>query len=38
MLDVVEDLLQQAVELHKSGKVEVAFPLYAAVLKAHPEH
>ena len=38
MLDVVEELLQQGVELHKSGKVEVACQLYTAVLKAHPEH
>ena len=38
MLDVVEELFQQGVELHKSGKVEVACQLYTAVLKAHPEH
>ena len=38
MLDVVEELFQQGVELHKSGKVEVASQLYTAVLKAQPEH
>ena len=36
MLDVVEELFQQGVELHKSGKVEVASQLYTAVLKAQP--
>ncbi len=38
MLDVVEELFQQGVELHKSGKVEVASQLYTAVLKAYPKH
>ena len=38
MLDMVEELFQQGVELHKSEKVEVASKLYNAVLKAHPEH
>ena len=38
MLDVVEELFQQGVELHKSGKVEVASQLYTAVLNAHPKH
>ena len=38
MLDVVEELFQQGVELHKSGKIEVACQLYNAVLKAQPQH
>ena len=38
MLDVVEELFQKGVELHKSEKVEVASQHYNAVLKAHPEH
>ena len=38
MLDLVEDIFQQGVQLHKSGKVEIACQLYSAVLKVHPEH
>ena len=38
MLDVVEELFKQGVELHKSGKVEVASQFYTAILKAQPEH
>ena len=38
MLDVIEELMHKGVELHKSGKVEVAAQLYSVVLKEHPEH
>ena len=38
MLDLVEDIFQQGVQLHKSGKVEIACQLYSAVLKVHPKH
>ncbi|MDB9856237.1 tetratricopeptide repeat protein [Planktomarina temperata] len=38
MLDLVEDIFQQGVQFHKSGKVEIACQLYSAVLKVHPEH
>ena len=38
MLDVVEELFQQGVEPHKSGKVKVSSQLDTAVLKTHPEH
>ena len=35
---MVEELLQKGIELHKSGKVEVASQLYTAILKVQPEH
>jgi hypothetical protein len=38
MLDMVEELLQKGIELHKSGKVEVASQHYTAILKVQPEH
>ena len=38
MLDMVEELLQKGIELHKSGKVKVASQHYTAILKVQPEH
>ena len=38
MLDVVEELLQKGIELHKSGKAQVAYQLYNTVLKEQPNH
>ena len=38
MLDVIGELMHKGIELHKSGKVEVAAQLYSVVLKEHPEH
>ena len=38
MLDLVDDLYQQALKLHKSGKVELACQVYTLVLNANPEH
>ena len=38
MLDLVDDLYQQGLKLHKSGKVELAYRVYTLVLNANPEH
>jgi len=38
MLDLVDDLYQQGLKLHKSGKVELACQVYNLVLNANPEH
>ena len=38
MLDLVDDLYQQGLKLHKSGKVELACQVYTLVLNANPEH
>jgi len=38
MLDLVDDLYQQGLKLHGSGKVELAYQVYTLVLNAHPEH
>ncbi|MDB9750198.1 tetratricopeptide repeat protein, partial [Planktomarina temperata] len=38
MLDLVDDLYQQGLKLHKSGKVELAYQVYTLVLNANPEH
>ncbi len=38
MLDMVEELLQKGIKLHKLGKVEVASQTYTAILKVQPEH
>ena len=38
MSDLVEKMLQKGVEIHKSGKVEIAWQLYSSVLKTRPEH
>ena len=38
MLDMVEELLQRGIALHKSGKVEDASQFYTEILKVQPEH
>ena len=38
MLDLVDDLYQQGLKLHKSGKAELACRVYTLVLNANPEH
>jgi predicted TPR repeat methyltransferase len=38
MLDLADDLYQQGLKLHGSGKVELAYQVYTLVLNAHPEH
>ena len=38
MLYLVDDLYQQGLKLHGSGKVELACQVYTLVLNAHPEH
>jgi tetratricopeptide (TPR) repeat protein len=38
MLDLVDDLYQQGLKLHKSGNVELAYQVYTLVLNANPEH
>jgi len=38
MLDLVDDLYQQGLKLHKSGEVELACKVYSLVLNANPEH
>ena len=38
MLDLVEGIFQKGVDFQKSGKVEIAWQLYSAVLKTRPEH
>ena len=38
MLDIIEEIMHKGIELHKSGKVEVAAQLYSVVLNAQPEH
>ena len=38
MLDLVDDLYQQGLKLHKSGKIELACQVYTLVLNANPEH
>ena len=38
MLDLVDDLYQQGLKLHRSGKVELACQVYTLVLNANPEH